>query len=92
MVAEKHLNFSTLFEDDEHTTVHHEIGHLTLRILRGSFQDIDDLDGTIDFHILRHIDQHAILCQHRIKGRDGIVGDVSQTSVIFLDEMGVFTQ
>ena len=33
---------------------------------------------TIDLDILRHIDQHAVLSQHRIQGRNGIVGCLSE--------------
>ena len=36
MVTEEHLDFGTLLEDDKHTTVHHQIGHLTLSIAGSS--------------------------------------------------------
>ena len=37
MITEKHLDLGTLFEHNEHSTVHHQIGHLALGILRRCF-------------------------------------------------------
>ena len=90
MVAEKHLHFGTLLEDNEHTTVNHQVGHLPLGILRRGLQDVDDLNGTIDLHVLRYIDQQAVLRQHSVQGRYGIVAGLGLFCVIFLDEIGMF--
>ena len=45
VVAEEQFDFCTLFGYDEHPTVHHHIGHLSLGILRRCLQDVDDLDS-----------------------------------------------
>ena len=73
MVTEEHLDLCPFLKDDEYTTVHHQIGHLTLSVAGSGFQDVNHLNGTIDLHVLWYIDQQSILCQHCIESSDGIV-------------------
>ena len=73
MVAEEHLQFCAFLKHDQHAAVHHQIGHLTLGIAGRGLKDIDDLNGTIDLHVARHIDQQAVLGQHRIERRHSII-------------------
>ena len=89
MVAEQHFYFCSLLQDDEYTAVDHQIGHHSLGILRRGLQDVDDLDGTVNFHILRHINQHTILRQHRVKGRDTILAGLSLLGVVFSHQLRI---
>ena len=82
MVAEEHLDLSPLLENDEHTTVHHQIGYDALGILRCRLQDVDDLNGAIDLDVTRHIDEHAVLSQHRVERRHSIVAGLGQLGII----------
>ena len=82
MVTEEEFCLSSLFQDDEHTTVHHQID------IRA--KDIDNLNGTFYLHVLRNINQQTILRQHRIQSRDAILIGFSDFTVIFLDEFRLF--
>ena len=64
MVAEEHLELCALIQDNQHTTIHHQVDIAS--------QDIDDLDGTIDLNVLGNIDIEAILSQHRVQVGGGV--------------------
>ena len=91
MVAEQHLDFCPLFHHDEHTTVHHQVGHHALRILGRCLQDINHLNGTVNLHVLRHIHQQAILRQHRVKCGNGILTGLSQLRVVLAHQLRIVT-
>ena len=75
MVAEQEFHFRSLFHDDEHTTVYHQVDITT--------QNVDDLNGAVNHHILRHIDVKSILCQHRVQVCHRIFIFTSQLIIVF---------
>ena len=75
MVAEQEFYFCTLFHNDEHTTVYHQVDITT--------QNIDDLNSAVNHHILRHIDVKSILCQHRVQVCHRIFILSSQLIIVF---------
>ena len=82
MVAEKKLCLSTLLQDDENTTVHHQVD------IRA--KNIDDLHSTLHLYILWHIDEQAILSQDCIQGSNAILVCFGNLSIVFPDEFRVF--
>ena len=82
MVAEEELSLSTLFHDDENTSVYHQINIRT--------ENIDDLNSSLYLYILWNINQQAILCQECIQCRDAIFVGFGNLSVVFPDEFRVF--
>ena len=84
MVAEEHLYFCPFFEDNEHTTVDHQVDIAP--------KDIDNLNGTIHLHILGHIDQHAVLGKHGVEGCYGILSGLGEFSIVFVDELRMVMQ
>ena len=82
MVAEEELSLSTLFHDDEYTSVYHQIYIRT--------ENIDDLNGSLYLYILWNINQQAILCQKCIQCRDAIFIGFGNLGIVFPDEFRVF--
>ena len=83
MVAEEHLDLSSFLQHNKHATVDHQVGDLSLGILRGGLEDVDDLNGTFYLHVSWYIDQHTVLCQHGVQGGYGILAGVGQSGVVF---------
>ena len=82
MVAEEELSLSTLFHDDENTSVYHQINIRT--------ENIDDLNSSLYLYILWNINQQAILCQECIQCGDAIFVGFGNLSVVSPDEFRVF--
>ena len=78
MVANQQLGLCSFFEDNQNTTVHHRIDIGT--------QDINQLDRSFHYHILRNIHQYTVLCKHRIERYHTIFRRISQLSVIFFHQ------
>ena len=89
MVAEKHLQFSSLLQYDEHAAVHHQVVHLTLCVSRSGFQDIYYLNGTFHLNVLGHIDQHAVLGKHGVQCRHTVFGSLGQLGIIAFHDFRV---
>ena len=76
MIANKQTGLSPFFKDNQHTAVYHEINIRT--------KYIDQLNRSIDDHILRNIHQYSILCKSCIKSRNRIFRSISQLTIILL--------
>ena len=83
MVAEEHFQLSPFLQDDQYTTVHHEVWSVECGVWSvGGFQDVDDLYGPFNHHAFGHIDIQSVLCQHGIQIRHRIMILGSQLMVI----------
>lgn len=71
VVTEKHRCLGTLLKYDEHTTVDHQIDIGT--------QNVDHLDSAVGFDVLGNIDEHAVLGQHCVEGRERIASQYRQS-------------
>ena len=60
MITNQQTGLCTIFQNNQHTAVHHEIDICT--------KNIHQLDRFFHYYILRHIENYAILRKSRIKG------------------------
>ena len=89
MIAEQHFYFGTLFEYNQYATVHHQVGHYMLRVLWGGLQDVNHLNGAIHLHVLGHVNQQSVLCQHGVECCNGILTSLSQLGVVLAHQLRV---
>lgn len=82
MVAEEELGFRTFLEDNEHTSVDHQVDIRT--------EDVDHLHGAFHLYVLRHIDEKSVLCQHRVQCRYGIGFCVGNTAIVLPHQFRMF--
>ena len=74
MITNQQTSLSSLFKDNQHTSVYHEIDICT--------KYINQLDGFINNHILRNIHQYSVLSKSCIKGRYCILRSICQLTII----------
>ncbi len=85
MIAEEHLQLSPLLQDDQYTTVYHEVWSVECGVrseIGRGFQDVDDLYGPINHYPFGDIDIQSVLCQHGIQIRHRIMILGSQLMVM----------
>ena len=80
VVAEEQLHLGSLLGHDEHATVHHQV--------YVAAQDVDDLDGLVDHHATRHVDQQAVLAEHGVQVGNCVAVGSRQAVVVFWEESG----
>ncbi|CDB12081.1 unknown [Bacteroides sp. CAG:633] len=81
MIAYQQTGLRTVFQHNQHTTVHHQIDVAA--------QDIDQLNGAFYHYVLRHIKQHTVLRQSRVEGSHSVLGCIGQLAVVFLHQFGM---
>ena len=81
MVAEQEFSLGTLLHHDEHASVDHH-AHV-------GAQDVDNLHTLFHLHVFRHIDEEAVLGQHRVERRDGVLLRLGDARIVASDEFGM---
>ena len=74
MITEKELSLSSFFQYYQHTTVNH---HINIRT-----KDIDNLNSTINLHILWNINKQTILRKHSVQRSNSILVCLCKLSII----------
>ena len=82
MVTCQETRLRTLFQNNQHTAVYHKVDITT--------QDIHQLNGSLYHHVLRNIEQNAVLRKSRVERRHPILCRISQLAIIFLHQIGMF--
>ena len=82
MITDQQACLRSIFQDDQHATVHHEVNICT--------KDIHQLDGLLYDYVLRNIEDDSILRESCIKSCYAILGGISQLAVVLFYQFGMF--
>ena len=81
MVANQQAGLCTVFQHDEHATVHQQ-GYVAA-------QDVDELNGLLHHYVLGHINKQAVLCKSGVEGSDAVLRCIGQGTEVFRYEVSV---